>query len=513
MPRINKLSRVQQVAIGIFLLCSSYLVSCTKKELPANDSIVVALATSPNTLDPRYTTDANGMRLANLLFTSIVRLGPDLKIIGEAAESWSYKNKVYTFLLRPGLVFSNGRAVSAEDIEFSFAEYQSENSPFRSALSTIEKVEAKYNEKERVLKITLRDFSATLLTDLSPLKILPKKEVLAAGKDFSKSLVGSGSFQLTNQSSNEILLTANPYNTYSKPKTQKVLFKIIQDDNTRYLKTLKGAIDIAQAELPAGKIKELEEKKDTFSVYKYPGLSMTYLLINLKDPLLKDRLVREALSHAVNVAEIIQYKLEGLAEPASSILSPSSPFHNSALEAPKYDLELARKLIKDAGLSGKTLILKTSNTQSSIDHGKVIANQLSKIGIQVELQSFEWGTFYGDIKGGNYQLATMRWVGATDPDIYRIAFHSNEQPDGEKPGRNRGFYSNPRLDKLLDAGLKIENNEKRISLYNEVQAMVLKDLPTIPLWYDTQVSVVNRRVKDYQPPQNGDFSPLLSVSK
>ena len=283
-------------------------LACTTNETPPQDTLTVALAASPNTMDPRFATDANGMRIANLVFTSIVRLGPELKVIGEAAESWNYKDKVYTFQLRPGLTFSNGRAVRAEDIEFSFQEYRAEQSVFRSALEPIEKVEVKYDSTARHLKIYLKEFSATLLTDLSPVKILPKSEVLAAGKDFGQRLIGSGSFQLTSQNANEIVLTANPHNTYAPPKMSKIVFKVIQDDNTRFLKTLKGAIDIAQAEITPGKVHEFEKRKDTFFVYKYPGLSMTYLLLNLKDPLLKDPAVRQALAQALNVPEIITYK-------------------------------------------------------------------------------------------------------------------------------------------------------------------------------------------------------------
>jgi peptide/nickel transport system substrate-binding protein len=125
------------------------------------------------------------------------------------------------------------------------------------------------------------------------------------------------------------------------------------------------------------------------------------------------------------------------------------------------------------------------------------------------LASFEWGTFYGDIQSGNFQLATMRWVGATDPDIYRVALHSREVP----PGRNRGYYENKNMDKLLDQGIKIDNSEKRIAHYRDVQKTVLSELPFIPLWYDTQVAIVHKRVADYTPPKNGDFTSFIHVHK
>ena len=131
------------------------------------------------------------------------------------------------------------------------------------------------------------------------------------------------------------------------------------------------------------------------------------------------------------------------------------------------------------------------------------------MGIKASLKSFEWGTFYDDVKSGRFQMAAMRWVGATDPDIYRIALHSNQHP----PGRNRGYYTNKVLDRLLEEGVRIESFSERVSHYKKVQEIVMKDLPILPLWYNTDVSIVRSRIKGYTQPLNGDFTPLLSVYK
>jgi peptide/nickel transport system substrate-binding protein len=140
---------------------------------------------------------------------------------------------------------------------------------------------------------------------------------------------------------------------------------------------------------------------------------------------------------------------------------------------------------------------------------KVLANQIEKTGLKVKLQSYESSTFFKDLNGGNFQLATVRWVGVQDPDIYRQAFHSKELP----PGRNRGAYSNADLDKLLERGNSIANETERMELYLKVQTKVLSELPIIPLWYPTQTAVVNRRVSGYEPPVNGDFTAFISVTK
>ena len=491
-----------------FILSIWFLTSCSGSKKEHDEALIIALESRPATMDPRFATDANGMRITNLLFQSLVRMGPELKVIGDAAKTWNYQDLTYTFELHPGLTFSNGQRVQKSDIEFTFQEYQSTKNPFHPALKAIKEVIVSEKDGHLTVQLRLSEFSATLLTDLTPVKILPKSVVSQHGKDFHQHLVGSGSFKVAKESAGEIRLEVNPHHKILIPKMKTLVFKIIQDDNTLYLKTLKGAIDISQAVIPLNKVKNFENDAK-FNVHKYSGLSMNYILINLRDPLLKNKQMRLAIAHAIDREEIIRYKLHGLATPATSILSPANPFHDKELKNPKNDFERAKALLTSIGALGKTLVLKTSNNPSVVERAKVIASQLRKIGLQVKLQSFEWGTFYKDVKDGQFQLAMMRWVGATDPDIYRVAFHTNQFP----PGRNRGFYTNPEVDLWLDQGPKIIDVKERIKHYQKVQKLSSADLPTIPLWYGQQVAIVHRRVKGYKPPLNGDFTPFVFVEK
>ena len=484
------------------------LTACTDNPTKDTQTLVVALSSSPATLDPRFATDANGMRIADLLFNSLVKRDVDLNLVGDAAQVWEYKKLEYNFVLKEGLSFSNGQKLSKEDIEFSFNEYLSPSSPFKTSLESIKNIKVIQQTNGLHIIIQLKYFTATLLSELTAVKFLPKTVVEKYGKDFNRHLEGTGSFKLEHQKANEILLSARSDHPWAAPKVKKLLFKIIGDDNTRYLKTLKGDIDISQSEMPPTKVKELEMQSD-LTIHKYPGLSTSYLIFNLKDKNLKSLKVRQAIAHAIDRDEIIKYKLEGLAIPATAIITPVSPFHNATLENLKLDPEKSRRMIEILGLKDKAFTLKTSNNKAAIENGKVISNQLSKIGLNIKLQNFEWGTFYSDIKKGNFQMATMRWVGIVEPDTYRLVFHSQEFP----PGKNRGYYVNVKLDKLLDQAMSMENSSLRIKAYQKIQKIVLEDLPIIPLWHDTQVSIVRKRVQGYIPPKNSDFSAFSQVSK
>ncbi|MES2965253.1 MAG: ABC transporter substrate-binding protein [Bdellovibrionota bacterium] len=510
------MSRRLTTFIPTLIICASACAvlfgGCTKRELTDRETVVMALSAPPSTLDPRFATDATGERMAGLLFSSLVRTGDDLKpAIGDATESWTVKNGVdYTFKIRPGLKFSNGRPVDGDDIRFSFESVKDAKSPFKSSFAIIKEIEAQYDvTKGGTVRIVLRKPSAIFLGDLRVLKFLPKAEVLANDADYAAHPIGSGPFALESVGANDIVFAARADHPSAAPKIKRAIFKIVRDDNTRALKMKRGEIDLAQAEFPPLKVRWLE-KEPKLKVYAYPGLAMTYMLVNHRDPLLSKLGLRKALAAAVDRDSITKYKLEGLATPASSLLTPANPFFNSALKPPLHSPIEAKRLIAALGLEGRAFELKTSNSPTAVDNGRIVARQLSDAGLKISTRSFEWATFYSDIQNGRFQLAIMRWTGTIDPDLYRKAMATTEVPPA---GRNRGAFSNPRLDALVDSGLSTEDFTTRKKIYDEVQEIAFGELAVVPLWYDTEVAVASTRLKNYVPPLDGSYWPLTQVTK
>lgn len=498
---------IKNFKILIFAIAAVFYFSgCTQRTHDPKESVTLAFVAQPKSLDPRISTDATGQRLNSLIFSSFVRTDSVVDIKGEAAHKWDYKNNVYTFYLRKGLAFSDGAPVTKDDILFTFEEYLKPSNPFKSSYDLIDSIDANFEGEEPIVKVKLKKFSAVFLTDLSLMKILPKKIVQEHGDSFGDHLIGSGAFKIKSKSLSEIVLESRENPIY-KPKVKYLVFKVIQDDSTRFLNAYKGALDIIQFGLPLTKIAYIE-KQQKYNVYKYPGSSMNYVLLNMKDKDFQNKDFRWALSKAINREEIIKYKLEGYGETATSLLPSNNPFHNHDLKPIAYDPEAAKAGIKKMNLKNKEFILKTSNNPEVVEYARVIAAQLTKAGLNVKIQSYEWGTFYGDVKAGNFQMAIMRWVGLTDPDIYRQAFHSREFP----PGRNRGFYTNPQLDPLLDEGIVIEDIKTRMTHYNQIQKVIFDDQIIIPLWYNTLVDIVHKRITGYNPPVSGDLSPVYNIA-
>jgi peptide/nickel transport system substrate-binding protein len=269
---------------------------------------------------------------------------------------------------------------------------------------------------------------------------------------------------------------------------------------------LKGELDVLSNELPEDKVTELK-KSGKVNVVISPGLNFNYVLLNLRDKTLKDPRVRQALFASLNREEIIQHKLDSLAYPASSILAPSNPFSAPKLLMPLLTKERAKILAKELKLTGTRLSLKVS--PQALTNGRLVAQQMEELGTKVDVQSFEWGKFYDDVKSGRFQMALMRWVAIVDPDIYRMSLSTAEFV----PGRNRGFYSNKAFDQIVEQGRWEMDFDKRRSLYLKAQQIIIDDMPIIPLWYNANINVLSHRVRNFEPMIAGSFHSLLKVTK
>ncbi len=469
----------------------------------------MTLGSPPASLDPRLATDATGMGVAGLVFSALFHLDSHLRLVGEFADSWSYHDLTYHFSLRPGLTFSNHEPVTEEDILFSFSEFMNSKCPFSSNFKMIDNIEVEYTGLKHQLKIKLKKFSAAFLTDLRVIKILPKRIVQNDSFNFGVRPIGSGNFLIVKDDANLLQLKAREDSPLIKPKIKFLSFYFIRDDYTRFLKLLSHEVDIAENEIDLRRVGEFLKRSEEFEVQKNPSLSMTYLLINLKRDVFKDIKVRRALALALNRNDLLTYKFENLALPATSLLSPIHPMFNSALKNPQQNLAEAKLLLEGLNIFQTKISFKSSNAASAVENVSILVDQFKKLGLKFQQQSYEWGTFYSDIKTGNFDLALSKWIGLVDADIYRQAFHSSETP----PGRNRGFFANAKLDQVVEQALQTEDFEKRRKLYLESQKIVFEELPIIPMWYDLDIAIFSRRIKNFHAYPSGDFQFANEIEK
>jgi len=232
----------------------------------------------------------------------------------------------------------------------------------------------------------------------------------------------------------------------------------------------------------------------------------------LRDPLLSDARVRQAISCAIDRNLIIKTLLDGRARAASSLLPPNHWAFNG--DGPRYDYDPARasRLLDEAGHPRAAngirfhIAMKTSNDEGTRLLAAVLQQQLATVGIALDLRSFEYATFYSDVTRGAFQMYSLRWIGGNEqPDIFSYAFSTARF---SPKGANRSHYSNPRLDALLDNAAEDDDRSRRRAEYAEAQQILARDLPAINLWYRDTVVVHNRRLTHVVPSPSGSYTFL-----
>src|SRR5215472_16170446 len=247
---------------------------------------------------------------------------------------------------------------------------------------------------------------------------------------------------------------------------------------------------------------------------KGAGTRLAYLAFNLRDPILGNVQVRQAIAYALDRQPMIKYLWRNQAQPARSILPVQSWAYNGAVPAYEHDPEKARQLLDAAGYSAVNgvrfhITMKTSTDPNTRMMVAVMQQQLREVGIALDIRSFEFATFFSDVQHGAFQMYGLRWIGGNeDPDIFEYAFHSSKFPPN---GANRSHYSNPQVDALIDQARREVDPAKRKPLYTEVQQILAQDLPYVNLWYLDNVLVRSNRVRGIKLNPAGNFDFLKTA--
>ncbi len=479
-------------------------------ERPAG-ALVVALESGPTRLDPRYATDADSERIAMLVFDSLARPDRNFRLQPELAESWDAPDdRTFLFHLRPGVQFHDGRDLTAADVAYTYRSVldPQNHSPKRGLLRFIESIEADdaYTVRFR-LAAPFAPFGEALR-----LGIVPQGTPVDGSR-----LIGSGPFSLEAFRPGErVVLKANPSYWNGPPRVTGVVFKIIPDAIVRVLEFRKGTVDLIQNYFEPDMLPWLE-KHSRAAVTSAQGTNFQYIGMNLEHPILRHREVREAIACAIDREAIIRHILKGLAVPATGLLAPEHWAYEPAVAEVRYDPARAKRLLDEAGfpdpdgdgpLPRFKLSFKTTNLDLRKRIAEALKEQLARVGIELEVRSYEWGTFYADVKKGNFHLYSLEWIGVVDPDVYYNLFHSTSVPPD---GNNRGRYRNPEMDRLLERGRREMNLEARRRIYGEVQRILARDLPYIPLWWWRNVAVMQPTLRGFELYPDGNLISLKRI--
>jgi len=490
------------------------LTCCTRRADP--NTLVMIIESSPTNLDPRVGLDAQSERIDMLIFDALFRRDEHFNLQPMLAERWEIPDPLtYIFHLRQGVRFHDGRPLTSRDVKYTIDSLLNHvlPSPKTATYKHVERVEA---PDDATVIFHLKEPDATLMWNLSEggIGIVP----YGSGADFNRNPIGSGPFRFVRQElDKEVVLERNPdyWDAGLRPRIERVRFAVIPDPTTRALELRKGSADIAPSgSLTADTVVALR-REPSLQIEIASGSIYSYLAFNLRDPILKDVRVRQAIAYAVNREPMIRYLWRDEAEPASSVLPPQSWAYNGNVRQYSYDPARARELLDQAGHPPGTdgvrfhLLMKTSTEETTRLLAAVLQQQLLDVGIALDIRTLEFATFFSEITKGAFQVFSLRWIGGNqDPDIFEYVFHSSSIP----PQRaNRGYYSNPQVDSLLNQAREQVDPQKRKPLYDQVQKILAEDVPYVNLWYLDNVLVHNRRVKNLTVTPSGDYGFLKTA--
>ena len=473
--------------------------------------LIVGQTAEPKSLDPATVTAVNDFRILVNLYDGLVRYKDgSLQVEPALATSWniSHDGRVYTFQLRRGVQFHDGTPFNAQAVKFNFERMLDEHNPYHDTgpfplsffFSEIDKIETP-NSHEVVFH--LKHPYAPFLSNLAyPTGlIISPAAVKKYGKDVGRHPDGTGSFRFNEWVSNtKVVLTANPDYWGGKPKLKAVVFRPITDANTRLAEMLSGGLDV-MVNIPADSIKSFRNDP-RFTLLQQVGPHVWFLILNTKEGIFKDKRVRQAVNYAINKKALVENVLQGTATVANGPTPPAFAWaYNNKLKPYPYDPAKARALLKAAGVKKNTKLVfyVTEGGSGMLDPvtiGTAMQADLAKVGLQAKIETYEWNTFLSKVNAGlkgKADMAEMAWM-TNDPDtLPYLTLRSDAAP--AKGGFNSGYYSNPKVDALLEQARRTTDQAKRALLYKKMQTIVHDDAPWLFVANWKQNAVASVRVK------------------
>lgn len=496
--------RAAAVLLLLELFSLPFLAACGGRggpTWPAGNELTVALPSAPIHLDPRVGSDAASDEAHGLLFDGLVGTDPRGELVGDLAEDWQVLDdgRRLRFRLRPGVRFHDGRPLAAADVAWTYGSIVDGTvaTAKRAAFDPVARIET---VDERTVDFHLQSPNASFPVELT-LGVVPAGALPA---EVDAAPVGTGPFRFARRSPERLELAAFEGHFAGRPHLDRLTLKEVPDATVRTLELMDGAVQLVVDDLSPDVVPRFR-RDPAYQVVEAPSGDYAYLGFNLRDPALADRRVRRAIAHALDRERLVETLWRGLGVVGETMLPPGHWARDEAQPAIPHDPAAARRLLDAAGYPDPdgdgprprlALELKTSTTETYFLQAQVIQAMLARVGIDLTVRSLEFATFYADVQRGDFQLFTLVRTGIVDPNIYRLTLHSASTPPA---GHNRGFYANPRFDRLVDRANLVTDRAVRRELYLEAQRILAADLPYVSLFVKESFAVMPAELAGFTP--------------
>ncbi len=457
-----------------------------------SNSFVIALGDNIRTIDPigSPSVDAASERVRTLIFNSLVKKDEKFDYTAELASNIlrSDDGMTFTFTLRDGVKFHDGRVLSSADVKYTldlvFSSNFAKSASFfegtgDSKRSYIRSVEA---PDAQTVVVTLTKPWVGLLSNLVPVAIIPKDSY----ESQKTHPLGTGPFKFISYDNAQQVCDVEAFSDYweGAPTLQKIRVRVIADMNALQSELQSGRVDIAAlpTSLSPDAVKRLEQDPN-LQVKVFNGSNVVLLTINTTSAPLDNVKVRQAIACAIDRESLIRDLLLGYGKIAHSII-PEESWSYTPGTTYSFSPDRAKQLLDEAGFTdpdgdgprmrfAKPVVYKVSGSSiAGRQYASVIQNYLKNVGIPVEIQTPEANTLFDELRRGNFQIAYSQWVGGNqDPIFYKDLFATSEIPTETRPSRNRSRYSNPELDKLLDEAVNTFDRQRGKSCTREFRRL------------------------------------------
>ncbi|MFN7037210.1 MAG: ABC transporter substrate-binding protein [Bellilinea sp.] len=443
----------------------------TATATPAPTRLVIRTSTDPDNLDPHLSSASLTQQIMLNVFEGLVKPAPDSSVVAGLAEEYAVSEDglTYTFKLREGAKFHDGSPVTVQDVVYSFERLMGKGmeKPLTSNLNDVESIES---PDDRTIVFKLKQ------TNSSFVALLPTLAVIPAANDgkHGETPIGSGPYQLVEYTPQQriVLEKFDQYWQEGVPSIDRVEIVIIPDDQTAFLQLQSGAIDFTA--ISADQIPQLNEN---FKVVSQGANSVMLMGVNQAVEPFNNPDVRRALYYAIDRDAINLAVYDGLATILGSNMSPvMEKYYEPGLEKVyQPDAEKAKQLLANAGYpNGFSMTLSISSHAAVYSQiAQIIADQLKKVGIDVQIETVEFGVWLERIyTNREYQATIIDFTGKLDPYAVLGRYKSDFR-------RNFFNYNNPAYDELMVQALRETNEQKRVDLYKQAQRILTEDAAAI----------------------------------
>ena len=509
------MKRIWQLALLcllVFALLSLPSTAC----LPFSGQGVLNLwDTGPLTLDPAISADMSSHTYIMQIFSGLVRLDQELNIVPDIAESWeeSLDGKTYTFHLRQGVKFHNGRDVKAADFKYSWERACHPDTDSGTAATYLgdivgakDMLAGKTGEISGVeviddytLQVTIDAPRAYFLDKLAyPTAFVVDMVNVESGQNWWREPDGTGPFKLREWTPSQRLILERSQIYYGEPaKLEQIIFHFLAGAPMALYET--GQIDVTL--VSTSYIDQASDETNPLhqGLAVTPELSLYYIGFNTAQPPFDDIHVRRAFSQVVDKERIAEVILRDMVGVADGILPPGMPGYNEALEGLDYDVEKAKELIAASRYEDVSSLPPITLTVSGYGNyiprylGAIIQEWQQNLGVEISVRQLEPEIFIYNLNQEKDDMFILGWI-ADYPDPHTfldILFYTGSE-------NNIFEYSNLDLDALLDQAAIEQDRAVRLAMYQQAEQLVVDDAPCFPLFHGTNYILVKPYVKDYE---------------